>query len=104
MEKQKLNTGFVPVPSTVKVFGEMEPNKVKKILVKSLTLDKCLRAYHAYRSEEKEAKRKEIFDHFEKVWGTTLANDYLSEYDDAKSMIAALDEDNLNLFINRFYE
>lgn len=69
----------------------------KRILLKSLRLEKYFKAYQA------DGKQKqEVFRKFEQVWGTTLANHFLSKYADADSLIWALDSDNLALFVRDF--
>lgn len=71
--------------------------EVKKILLKSLRLEKCFKSY----SNNAEQKR-EVFQKFEEVWGTTMANHFLGKYDCAESLISALDNENLELFVNHF--
>lgn len=69
----------------------------KRILIKALRLEKYFRAYNVLGSQKDEAFRK-----FEQVWGTAMANHFLSKYDDAESLIWALDSNNLELFIKNF--
>lgn len=65
----------------------------KKVLLKSYRLEK-------YATNEDQ--RKEVFEKFKQVWGGTLANHILSKYDNAESLIWALDDNNLELFIKHF--
>lgn len=72
-------------------------NENKRILLKSLKLEKCFKMYAADGSQ-----KQEVFKKFEQVWGTTLANHFLGKYDNAESLIWALDEENLALFVRDF--
>lgn len=69
----------------------------KKILLKSYRLEKYFKAYAT-----KEDQQNEVFEKFKQVWGGTLANHILSKYDNAESLIWALDDNNLELFIKHF--
>ena len=69
----------------------------KRILIKSLRLERCFKDYH-----EDASQQQVVFQKFEKVWGTLLANHFLSKYKDAESLIWALDAKNLDLFIKEF--
>jgi len=69
----------------------------KSIAVKGLRLQKYLTAYHADGRQKKETKQK-----FVNVWGESMANHFLSKYDDAESLIWAFDQTNLELFIKKF--
>ncbi len=73
-------------------------NDVKKILLKSIKLQK---AFDSYINED-DFSKKEVFSMFEKTWGTSLANYFLGGYDNADSLIWALDSENLELFIQKF--
>lgn len=68
----------------------------KAILTKPLKLEKCFKDY-----QEKRFK-SEVLKKFEAVWGTSLADHFLSKYTDAESLIWALDSNNMQLFINKF--
>lgn len=67
---------------------------MKRILTKGIRLEKALKYY--------EDDKKNVFEKFEAVWGTSLANHFLSKYSDAESLIWALDADNLQLFIDKY--
>lgn len=69
----------------------------KKVLLKSYRLVKYFKTYAT-----NEDQRKEVFEKFKQVWGGTLANHILSKYDNAESLIWALDDNNLELFIKHF--
>lgn len=71
--------------------------ETKKILLKSIYLEKYFKSYP--NSAEHKSK---TFQKFEEVWGTTLANHFLGKYDNAESLIMALDDENLELFIKHF--
>jgi hypothetical protein len=73
-------------------------NDVKKILLKSIKLQK---AFDSYNNEDQISK-KEVFTMFEKTWGTSLANHFLGKYANAESLIWALDNENLELFMKLF--
>lgn len=75
----------------------METKTIKSIAVKGLRLQKYLNVYHAHGSQQKEATQK-----FVKVWGRSMAAHFLIKYDDAESLIWAMDEENLKLFIENF--
>lgn len=47
-------------------------------------------------------QKNETTQKFAAVWGDHLAGHFLSKYDDAESLIWALDSENLNLFVTRF--
>lgn len=70
----------------------------RRILVKALRLQK---AFNMYDSKNEDYKN-EALTKFEAVWGITLANHFLGKYGDAESLIFALDDDNLKLFIEKF--
>lgn len=74
-----------------------QSREFKGLLTKALKLQQCLNAYHADGRQ-----RGEAFDKFQRVWGHSMANHFLSKYDDANTLIWALDLKNLNLFIKRF--
>lgn len=69
----------------------------RSILLKGLRLENCYKDYLSGGSGKQEAYKK-----FESVWGTMLANHFLSKYSDAKSLIYALDDENLALFVKLF--
>jgi hypothetical protein len=69
---------------------------LKKIAVLGIKLERCLEDWKI------EGRKKEVEGKFTNVWGTRLANHFLSKYENAESMIWALDEENLELFIKRF--
>ena len=73
-------------------------NEVKKTLLKSLKLQEAFNSYN----EENSLSRKDVFTKFEKTWGTMLANHFLGKYDNAESLIWALDSENLELFVKLF--
>lgn len=68
----------------------------KTILTKALKLDQCIKEYDAGKYKEENLKK------FEAVWGSHLASHFLMKYDNAESLIWALDDDNLKLFIDKF--
>lgn len=70
---------------------------LKTKLLKSYRLENCLRSYN-----DSEQEKKAIRDKFTSVWGSYLAGHFLSKYDNADSLIWALDDDNLKLFIDKF--
>jgi hypothetical protein len=69
----------------------------RSILLKGLRLENCIKDYLSGGSGKKGAYMK-----FESVWGTHLADHFLSKYSDAKSLIYALDDENLALFVKLF--
>lgn len=69
----------------------------KRILIKPLRLERCLKAY-----KENPSQKQEVYSKFRNVWGETIASHFLSKYEDAESLIWALDADNLHLFITKF--
>lgn len=71
-------------------------SNTKTILTKSLKLQACLRDYNE--GIDKQA----ILSRFERTWGGQIASHFLIKYDDAESLIWALDGDNLKLFIEKF--
>lgn len=75
----------------------MDSRTLKGIACKSVRLDKCLVAYHS-NGEAKDI----VMNKFTQVWGSSLANHFLSKYDDAESMIWALDSENLEKLIAYF--
>lgn len=70
--------------------------EIKKGLELGARLEKYMQAYKS------EQNRKQVLEKFENVWGTTLAYHFLQKYDDAISLIWALDSVNLELFITKF--
>ena len=72
-------------------------NDVKKTLLKAIRLEQCFKNYPT----SAQAK-KEVFDKFKAVWGESMANHFLGKYDNADSLIWALDSENLELFIKKF--
>ena len=72
-------------------------NDVKKTLLKSIKLENCFKIYPT----SAQAK-KEVFNKFKAVWGESMANHFLGKYDNADSLIWALDSENLELFIQKF--
>jgi len=75
----------------------MTSREKKSIAVNGLRLQKYLTAYHAGGRQKKEAKQK-----FVNVWGESMADHFLSKYNDSESLIWALDHINLELFIKKF--
>jgi len=75
----------------------MTPRDIKSIATKGLRLDRYLKIYDADGSQKKEVVKK-----FEFVWGSNMAAHFLTKYDDAESLIWALDSDNLQLFADKF--
>lgn len=57
--------------------------------------------FDLYNSNNKEDKKR-AKDEFIRVWGDSMAEHFLSKYNDAESLIWALDIDNLELFIYKF--
>lgn len=75
----------------------MDSRAIKSIATKGLKLQKSLDAYNQGGNQKNETTQK-----FAAVWGDHLAGHFLSKYDDAESLIWALDSENLNLFVTRF--
>lgn len=69
----------------------------KNVLIKPLKLQKCFNDFLAGGDRNKDAREK-----FERVWGKSMADHFLSKYSDAESLIWAFDSDNLQLFIDKF--
>lgn len=69
----------------------------KRNLVKVLKLDKCFRIYN-----ESTKSKQEVLNKFISVWGESMAYHFLNKYDDAESLVWALDSQNLKLFIEKF--
>jgi hypothetical protein len=69
---------------------------LKKIAVLGIKLERCLKDWKI------EGRKKEVKGKFTNVWGPCFADHFLSKYENAESMIWALDEENLELFIKRF--
>lgn len=72
-------------------------NDVKKTLLKAIRLENCFKMY-----PESAQNKKEVYDKFKAVWGESMANHFLGKYDNADSLIWALDSENLELFITKF--
>lgn len=72
--------------------------KIKKIISRAFALEKYIRAYNGLSTESK----NQAVEKFTAVWGVGLAHHFLIKYDDAESLIWALDSENLNLFIENF--
>ena len=72
-------------------------NDVKKTLLKAIRLENCFKIYN-----DSEQSKKEVFNKFKAVWGESMANHFLGKYDNADSLIWALDNENLELFIQKF--
>ena len=70
---------------------------IKRTIIQGIKLDKWFMGFSS-----KEITRQEIFNKFEMVWGTSLADHFLSKYSTAESLIHALDSDNLELFMQHF--
>lgn len=75
----------------------MDSNSAKRITLKGLRLQECLNDYKGEGSNKEQALKK-----FVAVWGSSMASHFLMKYDDAESLIWALDSDNLELFIDNF--
>ena len=75
----------------------MDSSLVKRIALKGLRLQECLNDYQDKGSNKEQALKK-----FEAVWGQSTASDFLMEYTDAKSLIWAFDDANLELFVEKF--
>jgi len=71
--------------------------EAKRVLTKALKLEKCFRQYDTGGTAALEVQVK-----FKNVWGQSMANHFLSKYDNADSLIWALDGENLQLFIDKF--
>lgn len=71
--------------------------QVKTNLAKAIRLEQYFKA-----AEQSQENIEDLRIKFTSVWGETLANYFLSKYDNATSLIWALDSDNLELFIERF--
>lgn len=69
----------------------------KNILVKSLKLQKAFDNY-----SKSDNQKTEVFNKFQSVWGPHMAWHFLSNYEDAESLIWAFDSANLELFITKF--
>lgn len=69
----------------------------KPTLIKGIRLEKYFKSYR-----ENEGQRKQIIAKFTDVWGSSMADHFLSKYDDAESLIWAFDSKNLTLFIQKF--
>lgn len=74
----------------------VETRDLKKIAVLGIKLEKYLKSWNI------EEEKKEVGIKFTNVWGSQLAYHFLTKYDDAESMIWALDNENLELFITKF--
>lgn len=72
-------------------------NDQKKVLIKAIRLEKFFRAY-----ERNGIQKKRAIEKFENVWGKSTASHYLHKHGDAESLIWAFDNQNLELFINKF--
>ena len=75
----------------------MDSSLVKRIALKGLRLQECLNDYQGEGNNKEQALKK-----FVAVWGSSMASYFLSEHDDAKSLIWAFDDNNLELFIEKF--
>lgn len=69
----------------------------KVLLIKGLKLQKSFDDYKIGGNNKEQAFKK-----FVAVWGTNLAEHFLMKYDDAESLIWALDSENLKLFIDKY--
>lgn len=69
----------------------------KRNIVKALKLDQCFRTYNTSTKS-----KQEVLNKFISVWGETMAYHFLTKYDDAESLIWALDSQNLKLFLEKF--
>lgn len=72
-------------------------NEIKKTLLKAIRLENCFKIYPT-----SEQAKREVFEKFKAVWGDTMANHFLGKYNNADSLIWALDSENLELFITNF--
>ena len=75
----------------------MDSRLAKSIALKGLRLQECLNDYQSEGSNKEQALKK-----FVAVWGSSMASHFLSEHDDAKSLIWDFDDNNLELFIEKF--
>jgi hypothetical protein len=75
----------------------MDSRLAKSIAVKGLRLQECLNDYQGEVNNKEQALKK-----FVAVWGPHTASHLLMEYNDAKSLIWAFDDVNLELFIEKF--
>lgn len=73
--------------------------KLKQAARKGIRLDKYLKAYHGNGNPQ---QKEEVISKFTNVWGKNMANHFLMKYDNAESLINALDMDNLVLFMEHF--
>jgi len=71
----------------------------KSICSKAIKLHKY---FENCKSENSEKAISEIRTKFKTVWGDSMAEHFLSKYDDADSLIWALDSKNLDLFLEKF--
>ncbi len=78
----------------IKTKKKIKMNIDKKVLTNVLLLERAF-------SDYKDGKEG-TYNKFEYVWGAEMANHFLLKYSDAESLIWALDERNLRLFIDRF--
>lgn len=72
-------------------------NDTKRMLLKAVKLEEYFKDYT--RSEQ---AKKEVIAKFQAVWGVSMADHFLGKYDNADSLIWALDSDNLEKFIKNF--
>lgn len=75
----------------------MDSRLAKTIATKGIRLGKFLKAY-----QDNDTQKQEVSQKFINVWGFNMAAHFLSKYDDAESLIWALDATNLKLFIEEF--
>ena len=75
----------------------MDTNLVKRIALKGLRLQESLNDYQGTGKNKEQALKK-----FTAVWGSSMASHFLMEHGSAESLIWALDDDNLELFIEKF--
>lgn len=76
----------------------METQQLKSLCRKALILERYFLAYNA----GNETQRISTTDKFVHVWGTFMAAHFLSKYDNAESLISALDSTNFKLFVEKF--
>lgn len=69
----------------------------KTILLKPLRLQIFLDNYN-----QNKPNKQNTFEKFEHVWGSMLANHFLSKYLTAEELITNLDAENFQLFIDKF--
>lgn len=69
----------------------------RRILVKSIKLHKLIEGVKNKSIDFETIKAK-----FHAVWGEHIGSHFLSKYDDAESLIHALDSQNLELFIEKY--